>query len=138
MLRTILPVLLLLTALLQGCAEPDRLPAVPPELQGRVVVPGVPGVRYRADFATEQLAEEGEEVNQRELAWRSARGLTGPPPPAYFLVISGGGDNGAFGAGLLNGWTKAGTRPEFGFVTGISTGALIATTRDWGTSTGSI
>ena len=43
-----------------------------------------------------------------------------------FLALSGGGDNGAFGAGLLNGWTAAGTRPEFKLVTGISTGALIA------------
>ena len=43
-----------------------------------------------------------------------------------YLAISGGGDNGAFAAGLLNGWTAAGTRPEFKLVTGISTGALIA------------
>ncbi|MEM0921680.1 MAG: patatin-like phospholipase family protein [Pseudomonadota bacterium] len=42
------------------------------------------------------------------------------------LVLSGGGPDGAFGAGLLNGWTKAGDRPEFSLVTGISTGALIA------------
>jgi hypothetical protein len=42
------------------------------------------------------------------------------------LALSGGGDNGAFGAGLLNGWTKSGTRPEFSIVTGVSTGALIA------------
>jgi len=42
------------------------------------------------------------------------------------LALSGGGANGAFGAGLLNGWTAAGTRPVFKLVTGISTGALIA------------
>ena len=42
------------------------------------------------------------------------------------LAISGGSDNGAFTAGFLNGWTKAGTRPEFKLVTGVSTGALIA------------
>jgi predicted acylesterase/phospholipase RssA len=47
-------------------------------------------------------------------------------PPAYYLAISGGGDNGAYGAGFLNGWTAAGTRPEFKVVTGVSTGALIA------------
>ena len=40
--------------------------------------------------------------------------------------MSGGGDNGAFGAGLMNGWTETGTRPEFKMVTGVSTGALIA------------
>jgi len=45
--------------------------------------------------------------------------------PAIFLAVSGG-DNGAFGAGLLNGWTQAGNRPDFKLVTGVSTGALIA------------
>jgi predicted acylesterase/phospholipase RssA len=43
-----------------------------------------------------------------------------------FLALSGGGPNGAFGAGILSGWTEAGTRPKFAVVTGISTGALIA------------
>ena len=43
-----------------------------------------------------------------------------------YLAISGGGANGAFGAGLLAGWTAAGNRPEFAIVTGVSTGALIA------------
>jgi len=42
------------------------------------------------------------------------------------LAVSGGGDNGAFGAGLLVGWSQTGNRPEFKIVTGISTGALIA------------
>lgn len=42
------------------------------------------------------------------------------------LAISGGGSDGAFGAGLLNGWTKSGKRPNFTVVTGVSTGALIA------------
>ncbi|MDJ0950281.1 MAG: patatin-like phospholipase family protein [Alphaproteobacteria bacterium] len=47
--------------------------------------------------------------------------------PSYCsLALSGGGGYGAFGAGFLNGWTAAGTRPTFKFVTGISTGALIA------------
>jgi len=41
------------------------------------------------------------------------------------LALSGGGGDGAFGAGVLCGWTAAGTRPEFDIVTGISTGALI-------------
>jgi predicted acylesterase/phospholipase RssA len=42
------------------------------------------------------------------------------------LAISGGGANGAFGAGVICGWTDAGTRPEFKLITGISTGSLIA------------
>jgi predicted acylesterase/phospholipase RssA len=47
-------------------------------------------------------------------------------PPADFLAISGGGDLGAFGAGLLIGWTQYGDRPQFKLVTGVSAGALIA------------
>src|SRR5207237_3725841 len=47
-------------------------------------------------------------------------------PPVTYLAVSGGGDNGAFGAGLIKGWTQTGTRPEFKMVTGVSTGALIA------------
>ena len=43
------------------------------------------------------------------------------------LQLSGGGQNGAFGAGLLKGWRESGTRPEFDMVTGVSTGALLAT-----------
>ncbi len=42
------------------------------------------------------------------------------------LVLSGGGSDGAFGAGVLVGWSEAGTRPEFDVVTGVSTGALVA------------
>jgi hypothetical protein len=43
-----------------------------------------------------------------------------------FLAISGGGDAGAFGTGLLSGWTAHGDRPQFTVVTGVSAGALIA------------
>jgi Patatin-like phospholipase len=42
------------------------------------------------------------------------------------LAISGGGANGAYGAGLLYGWGKAGTRPQFQLITGISAGAMAA------------
>ncbi|CAO4151178.1 Patatin [Methylorubrum thiocyanatum] len=43
-----------------------------------------------------------------------------------WLVLSGGGENGAFAAGLLAGWSERGDRPDFGVITGVSTGALIA------------
>ncbi|MEN3974520.1 patatin-like phospholipase family protein [Emcibacter sp. SYSU 3D8] len=43
------------------------------------------------------------------------------------LLLSGGGSHGAFGAGVLVGWTESGARPEFDIVTGVSTGALMAT-----------
>ncbi len=45
---------------------------------------------------------------------------------ANYLALSGGGADGAFGVGMLVGWTEAATRPEFDVVTGISTGAMIA------------
>jgi predicted acylesterase/phospholipase RssA len=46
--------------------------------------------------------------------------------PIEVLAISGGGENGAYGAGLLCGWSELGTRPTFNVVTGVSTGALTA------------
>ena len=46
--------------------------------------------------------------------------------PVNVLALSGGGAGGAFGAGALVGWTRAGTRPEFQVVTGVSVGALLA------------
>jgi len=49
-----------------------------------------------------------------------------PRPPRHVLAISGGGMYGAYSAGVLRGWTEAGTRPTFDVVTGVSTGALIA------------
>ena len=51
----------------------------------------------------------------------------GKPITLRGLALSGGGSHGAYGAGVLIGWTDAGTRPEFDVVTGISTGALTAT-----------
>jgi predicted acylesterase/phospholipase RssA len=47
--------------------------------------------------------------------------------PYTFLALSSGGLQGAFGVGVLNGWTKSGARPAFDVVTGVSVGSLIAT-----------
>ena len=69
---------------------------------------------------------EAQNARAKEEKWLASQGQTGALPPANFLAISGGGDNGAYGAGFLNGWTASGTRPEFKVVTGVSTGALIA------------
>src|ERR1700754_4443830 len=62
-------------------------------------------------------------VAARQAAWQQR---ADKPKSLNLLAISGGGENGAFGAGLMNGWTETGTRPEFEMVTGISTGALSA------------
>jgi hypothetical protein len=47
--------------------------------------------------------------------------------PFNIITLSGGGTRGAFGAGLLSGWTDSGDIPEFDIVTGVSTGAVMAT-----------
>ena len=57
---------------------------------------------------------------------RSPSGAERHPPVSNLLAISGGAEDGAFGAGLLVGWSDTGTRPSFDLVTGVSSGALIA------------
>ena len=47
--------------------------------------------------------------------------------PQNILVLSGGAAHGAFGAGVLNGWHRTRNVPKWDVVTGISTGALLAT-----------
>ncbi len=108
-----------------GCAAPPRRPAVPQALQNRAGIPGLPAVRTWSNEMVPAFEDELLRVIDRETAWWKAAGHSGPVPTT-FLAVSGGGSNGAFGAGLLCGWTDAGTRPEFTVVTGISTGALIA------------
>lgn len=113
-------------SLLWGCATPVRLPAVPADHTMKAVIPGIPNARYWVDAEIEPFVRDGIASVERELASGGRAGRRGAMPPANFLAVSGGGDNGAFGAGLLVGWTEAGNRPEFKGVTGISTGALIA------------
>ncbi len=110
----------------QGCSGPMRKEAVPAAYTAKAVVPGMPDVRYRVGIDNEDMQREAIAALDREKAYLAASGHRGPLPPAVFLAVSGGGDHGAFGAGLLNGWTVAGNRPEFKLVTGVSTGALIA------------
>jgi predicted acylesterase/phospholipase RssA len=98
---------------------------VPHALQYEAVVPGMPGIRYRAPKVDGMIKDLRLTVQREQVALR-ADGYSGPLLPISFLAISGGGENGAFGAGLLVGWTEHGDRPEFNFVTGVSTGALIA------------
>jgi Patatin-like phospholipase len=116
----------LASLILFACAPLSRSDAVPVELEDRVTVLGTTGFRYWGDGDSAELAQAGLQSLARERAYLAASGHQGPPPPADFLAISGGGEDGAFGAGLLVGWTAAGTRPTFLGVTGISTGALTA------------
>ena len=120
---------LLLVAALQvglaGCSTPDRLPAVPQSASAHTISSPVP-IRYLVARETDTFAAEAQASLVKEQAWLASQGQSGALPPVSFLAISGGGDNGAYGAGFLNGWTAAGTRPVFKAVTGVSTGALIA------------
>ncbi len=108
-----------------ACATPTRLEPVPAEATIAAQPLGLSNARF---FPAEQSAEMMREARAAVERQRTTLGLTpdAPLPPAQFLSLSGGGDDGAFGAGLLVGWSEAGDRPEFEFVTGVSTGALIA------------
>ena len=108
-----------------GCSTPGRLPAVPASAALKAG-PALGPLRFLVSRESESFAAEARSALAKEQAWLASQGKAGDLPPAYFLAISGGGDNGAYGAGFLNGWTASGTRPEFKVVTGISTGALIA------------
>lgn len=113
--------------ILSGCAAPKRGQAVPDDLQDAAVIPGMTHAARTWGYAVnDEFMAELINCLKRERAYLEQSGHTGPLPEANFLAISGGGENGAYTAGMLCGWTKAGTRPEFKVVTGISTGALIA------------
>src|SRR5262245_52019487 len=105
---------------------PRRLPPVPFEKTAAAVVHGIPGARYFVLENLEPMLQDVVAARQREQEILAKSGHTGPMPPVDLLAVSGGGDKGAFGAGLLCGWTAKGTRPVFKAVTGVSTGALIA------------
>lgn len=93
-----------------------RLNAPPADSLADVV--GFPGVRLTIDQADQALNA----VADRLAPTRSLLGRD----DFNILALSGGASGGAFGAGVLTGLSKAGTRPEFAIVTGVSTGALIA------------
>jgi predicted acylesterase/phospholipase RssA len=116
----------LLTLIMTGCSStPDRQSQhiLPIDLISQAAIPGVPEARFWGD-------EWPKWSQERFDTWTAAETKKHLPAlydvPHNYLAISGGGANGAFGAGLLAGWTATGTRPEFSMVTGVSTGALTA------------
>ncbi len=112
---------------LTACAASIERSPVPRELVNEAQVPGLPDVREWGDV---DLATEHTVVRTRHLQETIRQlkvGETGDAAPTlHWLAISGGAADGAFGAGLLVGWSDAGTRPRFDLVTGVSTGALTA------------
>jgi hypothetical protein len=112
-----------LIATLLGCAiVPERNP-LPLELTNKASIAGIPDARFWGDEWPKYSLQMFETSTDGELR-KKFSGIYGGQH--NYLAISGGGANGAFGAGLLVGWTVAGTRPEFTVVTGVSTGALTA------------
>ncbi|MCP9626202.1 patatin-like phospholipase family protein [Rhodopseudomonas palustris] len=97
-----------LSWMLAACASPPRVPYTAAEANAARVL-NMNDLRRYAD-------EPASAFVQMKL-------IAGP---RNYLALSGGGADGAYGAGLLNGWTAAGTRPSFSIVSGVSTGALIA------------
>ncbi|MEP4484617.1 MAG: patatin-like phospholipase family protein [Halioglobus sp.] len=107
---------------LSACAELTRNP-LPTEHHQDATVLSRSDLRFWGDRSSH--------LDWRELRDRSAGQLAKDYPAISqtqhnYLALSGGGANGAYGAGLLAGWSEAGTRPEFTMVTGISIGALTA------------
>ena len=113
-------VVLGLNLIVVGCASSDRLPPVPLSIASKVNI-DIPDARFYPDTDVERMAALGVQAYKRALSTHHGHLSTN-----YFLAISGGGDDGAFGAGLLAGWSARGDRPVFGLVTGVSTGALSA------------
>jgi predicted acylesterase/phospholipase RssA len=93
---------------------------VPEPLVTQSSVPGYKRIRYWGDDGDGLSSDIVAEIE----AQQKVAGITSRE--RNFLAVSGGGSNGAFGAGLLFGWTASGNRPEFSVVTGVSTGSLIA------------
>ncbi len=115
--------LILAIAALPACVRVPKRNPLPASLAATAMVPGMDErVRFWGDEAPPHL-ERWFRATPEQLQ-EEHKGIMGKPHT--YLAISGGGENGAFGAGLLNGWSEAGTRPEFTIVTGISTGALTA------------
>lgn len=120
---------LLLTGLvcLAACSSLERLPAVPQVETHQATFLNIPNARFLIDEKPPRaLIEEFKSAHEREIRYNRSTGKSGPLSPASYLALSGGGDNGAFGAGLLVGWSERKTRPIFNGVTGVSTGALSA------------
>jgi predicted acylesterase/phospholipase RssA len=114
---------LALLLILTGCASvPERQP-LPPEYTLKAGIPGIPEARSWGDEWPTFAAERFDKFTVADFR-REFPGVY--DKPHNYLAISGGGANGAFGAGLLIGWTATGKRPEFSMVTGVSTGALTA------------
>jgi len=109
----VIPALALCAVLVGACASQSRTAFTEAD-QMAAVTTGARSIRYWADAP----------VSAFQGAARHPVAQKGRP--FIYLALSGGGGSGAYGAGILNGWTDSGARPEFTMVSGVSTGALMA------------
>ena len=116
MIRTTVSILVAATLALAGCASGARSDFGLGFRETAIPV-GFPGVRFSVEDA---LAAEVMGLQLSEGAPHGADGRFD------LIALSGGGAAGAYTAGLVNGWTERGDRPDFEVVTGVSTGALAA------------
>ena len=114
----------IVASLLSACSSLDRRGAVPPAERRQAAVLSIANARFFVDQPAAMAAEQELALNREAKSLGIGKG--GVLPTTHILSLSGGGDNGAFGAGLIVGWTAHGDRPKFKLVTGVSTGALIA------------
>jgi predicted acylesterase/phospholipase RssA len=117
-----------LSIFLAACSTAPFHTTIPEEASNDAVVSGFDSnIRFWADESPPNL---GELIMTRIDSYRAAHAdyykEHNSYPPLHYLAISGGAYDGAFGAGLLTGWSASGNRPDFAIVTGISTGSLIA------------
>ena len=117
---------LLLLALLSGCSALRHRTPVPENLLDAAEVPGFHDIRSWGDQINPKIQGQAVEIMRRWRDHSTATETEFDPIGGSLLALSGGSSDGAFGAGLLCGWTAHGDRPTFNLVSGVSTGALIA------------
>jgi predicted acylesterase/phospholipase RssA len=113
---------LLLTA---GCATIAPRNVLPQADAAQIELEGFRNIRFWGDAPTREI-QAVMMADASKTEGRLSSGGERHPPVSNLLAISGGAADGAFGAGLLVGWSDVGTRPVFDLVTGVSSGALIA------------
>jgi hypothetical protein len=121
--------LAVLTAGITGCGALRQRNPVPESLVYKAELPDMGDIRITLD---PQFAEDPKGYSRQlepffqSIQKAAVKNVKCCEKELVILSLSGGGENGAFGAGILNGWTASGTRPVCDIVTGISTGALQA------------
>jgi hypothetical protein len=115
----------LLALVVAGCARIERQ-AVPASLVSHAMVPGLANARFWGDEVPKDVVAFVQTHMPGVARMASRPALEMGRPLVEYLALSGGAEDGAFGAGLLVGWSKRGDRPRFEVVTGVSAGALIA------------